>query len=55
MFPLVALTQDKSGQPGPCAGVEQMLLPKHETTGGGGTFPVLNHPELIFDAVPAVY
>jgi len=34
MFPYVALTKDKTWQPGPYEGVELMTLHKHETTGG---------------------
>ncbi|MFZ0827835.1 MAG: hypothetical protein WAO02_10475 [Verrucomicrobiia bacterium] len=34
MFPYVALTKDKTWQPGRYAGVELMLLHKHENTGG---------------------
>ena len=53
MFPHVALTKDKTWQPGPCAGVELMMLHRHETTGGvvvlrkfkaGHTIPPHTHP-----------
>ena len=35
MFPCVALTKDKTWQPGPYEDVELMVLHKHENTGGG--------------------
>jgi quercetin dioxygenase-like cupin family protein len=53
MFPYVALTKDKIWQPGPYAGVELMVLHKHEGTGGvvmlrkfkaGHTIPAHMHP-----------
>lgn len=34
MFPYVILTKDRTWQPGPYAGVELMVLHKHEITGG---------------------
>lgn len=52
MFPHVALTQDKTWQPGPYDGVELMLLHQHELTGGvvvlrkfkaGHTIPAHSH------------
>ena len=54
MFPYVALRQDLQWQPGPYAGVELMVLHKHEQTGGvtvlrkfhaGVTVPAHIHPE----------
>ncbi len=54
MFPYIALTKDKSWQPGPYEGVELMPLHKNETTGGvtvlrkfkaGVTVPAHIHPE----------
>jgi len=54
MFPYVALTKDKTWQPGPYDGVELMLLHKHEATGGvtvprefkaGYTIPAHMHPD----------
>jgi quercetin dioxygenase-like cupin family protein len=54
MFPHVALTRDKSWQPGPYAGVELMVLHKNETAGGvvvlrkfkaGHTIPAHTHPD----------
>src|ERR1700690_3498262 len=54
MFPRVALTQDKTWQPGPYEGVELMLLHQHEPTGGvvvlrkfkaGHTIPAHTHPK----------
>jgi quercetin dioxygenase-like cupin family protein len=53
MFPYVAMPKDKSWQPGPYAGVELMVLHKHEDTGGvvvlrkfkaGHTIPAHTHP-----------
>jgi quercetin dioxygenase-like cupin family protein len=53
MFPYVALSQDKTWQPGPYEGVELMVLHKHEATGGvtvlrkfkaGCTVPAHTHP-----------
>ena len=53
MFPYVALTKDKTWQPGPYDGVELMLLHQHENTGGvvvlrkfkaGHTIPAHTHP-----------
>ena len=53
MFPYVALTRDKTWQPGPYAGVELMVLHQHERTGGvvvlrkfkaGHTIPAHTHP-----------
>lgn len=53
MFQYIALAQDKSWQPGPYAGVELMVLHKHEATGGvtvlrkfqaGVTVPAHVHP-----------
>lgn len=53
MFPYVALTKDKTWQPGPYPGVELMVLHKNETTGGvtvlrkfkaGSTIPAHTHP-----------
>ena len=53
MFPYVALSKDKSWQPGPYPGVELMVLHKNETTGGvvvlrkfkaGCTIPAHTHP-----------
>ena len=34
MFQYIALSKDKSWQPGPYPGVELLILHKHETTGG---------------------
>ncbi len=54
MFPYIALTKDKSWQPGPYDGVELMVLRKDETAGGvtvlrkfraGVTVPAHTHPE----------
>ena len=54
MFPYVALTKDKTWQPGPYAGVELMVLHKHASTGGvvvlrkfkaGHTIPAHTHPD----------
>lgn len=54
MFPYVASIADKQWQPGPYAGVELMVLQKHEATGGvvvlrkflaGVTVPAHIHPE----------
>jgi quercetin dioxygenase-like cupin family protein len=54
MFPHVALSKDKTWQPGPYAGVELMVLHKSPTTGGvtvlrkfkaGVTVPAHTHPE----------
>ncbi len=54
MFPYAVLAKDKTWQPGPYAGVELMILHKHESTGGvvvlrkfkaGGTVPAHTHPE----------
>jgi quercetin dioxygenase-like cupin family protein len=54
MFPYVALTKERTWQPGPYEGVELMILHKHETTGGlvvlrkfkpGQTIPAHAHPE----------
>lgn len=54
MFPYVALTNDKTWQPGPYEGVELMLLHKHPETGGvvvlrkfkaGITVPAHIHPQ----------
>jgi len=54
MFPYVALSRDKTWQPGPYAGVELMVLHKHEQTGGmavlrkfkaGYTIPAHSHPD----------
>jgi quercetin dioxygenase-like cupin family protein len=54
MFPYVALTKDKTWQPGPYPGVELMLLHKNEKTGGvtvlrkfhsGMTIPAHVHPD----------
>jgi quercetin dioxygenase-like cupin family protein len=53
MFPYVAMAKDKSWQPGPYAGVELMVLHKHENTGGvvvlrkfkaGHMIPAHTHP-----------
>jgi quercetin dioxygenase-like cupin family protein len=53
MFPYVAMPKDKSWQPGPYAGVELMVVHKHEDTGGvvvlrkfkaGHTIPAHTHP-----------
>lgn len=53
MFPYVALTKDKTWQPGPYEGVELMMLHKNESTGGvvvlrkfkaGHTIPAHTHP-----------
>ena len=53
MFPYIALAKDKTWQPGPYAGVELMVLHKHEPTGGvvvlrkfhaGITVPAHTHP-----------
>jgi len=53
MFPYVALSRDKTWQPGPYEGVELMVLHKHEDTGGltvlrkfkaGCTVPAHIHP-----------
>ena len=53
MFPHIALTKDKTWQPGPYPGVELMVLHKNETTGGvvvlrkfhrGITVPAHTHP-----------
>ena len=53
MFPYTALAKDKSWLPGPYAGVELMVLHRHETTGGvtvlrkfhaGTTIPAHTHP-----------
>jgi quercetin dioxygenase-like cupin family protein len=54
MFPYIALSRDKSWQPGPYPGVELMLLHKNEATGGvtvlrkfqaGVTVPAHIHPQ----------
>ena len=54
MFPYVALTRDKTWQPGPYDGVELMVLYKHDSTGGGvvlrkfkagHTIPAHTHPD----------
>lgn len=54
MFPYVILTKDRTWQPGPYAGVELMVLHKHEITGGvvvlrrfkaGHTIPAHTHPD----------
>jgi quercetin dioxygenase-like cupin family protein len=54
MFPYVALTKDKSWQPGPYPGVELLPLHKNEKTGGvtvlrkfhaGMTIPAHIHPD----------
>ncbi len=54
MFPYVALTKDKTWQPGPYDGVELMVLHKQEDTGGvvvlrkfkaGHTIPAHTHPD----------
>ena len=54
MFPYIALTKDKTWQPGPYAGVELMILHEHEQTGGvvvlrklkaGHTIPAHTHPQ----------
>jgi quercetin dioxygenase-like cupin family protein len=54
MFPYVALTKDKTWQPGPYPGVELMPLHKNEITGGvmvlrkfkaGSTIPAHTHPD----------
>jgi len=54
MFPYTALSQDKTWQPGPYAGVELLVLHKNEATGGvtvlrkfkaGVTVPAHIHPE----------
>lgn len=53
MFPYTALSQDKTWQPGPYAGVELLVLHRNETTGGvtvlrkfraGVTIPAHTHP-----------
>ena len=60
MFPYIALTKDKTWQPGPYPGVELMVLHKNELTGGltvlrkfhaGMTVPAHIHP----DANESVY
>ena len=54
MFPYIALSQQKSWQPGPYPGVELMILHRHESTGGvavlrkfkaGVTVPAHIHPD----------
>ena len=54
MFPHIALTKDKTWQPGPYAGVELMMLHKNAQTGGvtvlrkfhaGVTVPAHIHPQ----------
>ena len=54
MFQYVALAKDKQWQPGPYAGVELLVLHKHEATGGvtvlrkfraGTTVPAHIHPQ----------
>jgi quercetin dioxygenase-like cupin family protein len=54
MFPYVALTKEKSWQPGPYPGVELMFLHKNHQTGGvtvlrkfhaGVTIPAHIHPD----------
>lgn len=54
MFPYIALSKDKSWQPGPYPGVELMFLHRNEQTGGvtvlrkfhaGVTIPAHIHPE----------
>jgi quercetin dioxygenase-like cupin family protein len=54
MFQYIALAKDKSWQPGPYAGVELMVLHKHQGTGGvtvlrkfhaGVTVPAHTHPQ----------
>ena len=54
MFPHIALTKDKTWQPGPYPGVELMMLHKNEQTGGvtvlrkfhaGVTVPAHIHPQ----------
>ena|SRR5882724_7995235 len=54
MFPYIALSKDKTWQPGPYEGVELMILHTHENTGGvvvlrkfkaGYTIPAHTHPD----------
>ena len=54
MFPFIALTQDKTWQPGPYPGVDLMFLHRNEQTGGvtvlrkfhaGITVPAHIHPD----------
>ena len=54
MFPYIALSKDKTWQPGPYEGVELMILQKHENSGGvvvlrkfkaGYTIPAHTHPD----------
>jgi hypothetical protein len=54
MFPYIALSKDKTWQPGPYEGVELMILHTHENSGGvvvlrkfkaGYTIPAHTHPD----------